>query len=475
MLREDLAGDSHRPQYHFLPPAQWLNDPNGVIYWKGVYHLFYQYNPHGPFHGTIHWGHAASQDLVHWSNLPIALTPTPDSVDEDGCWSGCAINNNGTPIFLYSGNQAGQQLPCLAMGSDDLVQWEKYARNPVIAVPPAELDVVGFRDHCVWQEGEIWYQLIGSGIKGVGGTALLYMSHNLIDWEYMHPLLVGDSSQQTPVWTGSMWECPQLLPLDNNKHILLISVSHQDQTQYAIWLSGSYINHIFIPEQQEMLDGGCFYAPQALVDEQDRRIMWGWLREGRSTEEQLAAGWSGVMSLPRLFSLRSNGVLSVQPVPELTVLRNTHTHYSDLDLSSFAPVLLSDIHADALELIATFEPGDAEAFGLMVRCSPDLREETRIEYNSQFKCITIDRSRASLNQAVEYNEQRTRCELAAHEGVTLHIFLDHSVVEIFVNERVCLSSRIYPTLRESVGVRLFASGGKARLVSLDVWELGAIW
>lgn len=130
--------------------------------------------------------------------------------------------------------------------------------------------------------------------------------------------------------------------------------------------------------------------------------------------------------------------------------------------------------SDALEIIATFEPGDADAFGVIVRCSPDVREETRVEYNNESKCIAIDRSRSSLNEAVEHHGQRTLCEIAAHERVTLHVFLDHSVVEIFANEQVCLSSRIYPTLPESRGVGLFARGGKVWLASLDIWEMTSL-
>ena len=106
--RAALAGDPHRPQYHFLPPANWMNDPNGLIEWSGQLHLFYQYNPHGAFHGTIHWGHAVSQDRVHWEDLPIALAPTPGGLDAGGCWSGCAVDDGGTPTLLYTGHAAGR-------------------------------------------------------------------------------------------------------------------------------------------------------------------------------------------------------------------------------------------------------------------------------------------------------------------------------------------------------------------------------
>lgn len=122
-----LTKDLHRPQYHFLPPANWMNDPNGMIQWRGQYHLFYQYNPAGPFHGTIHWGYAMSPDLVQWRHLPVALAPTPGSADEDGCWSGVAVDHDGIATIIYSGARRGVQRACLATSTDDnLVTWEKH-------------------------------------------------------------------------------------------------------------------------------------------------------------------------------------------------------------------------------------------------------------------------------------------------------------------------------------------------------------
>ena len=161
--RARLAADPHRPQYHFLPPANWMNDPNGLIQWRDHYHLFYQYNPHGPVWGSIHWGHAISDDLAHWRDLPIALEPTPGGVDEDGVFSGCAVDDDGVPSILYTGvrrlaDDSRVELPCLATSSDDeLRTWHKHPHNPVIASPPPGVDVLGFRDHSVWQEDGTWY------------------------------------------------------------------------------------------------------------------------------------------------------------------------------------------------------------------------------------------------------------------------------------------------------------------------------
>src|SRR5437867_11879648 len=142
-----------------------MTDPNGLIHWNGEYHHFNQYNPAGPSHGTIRWGHAASPHLVRWRHLPIALAPTAGGPDEDGCWSGCAVDDNGVPTLIYSGHRAGAQRPCLATSADGLLTWQKHAGNPVIAEPP-DLHLVAFRDHYVWREDGAWYQLMGAGIEG---------------------------------------------------------------------------------------------------------------------------------------------------------------------------------------------------------------------------------------------------------------------------------------------------------------------
>ena len=215
-LREKLAADPQRPRYHFLPPANWMNDPNGLLFWKGKYHIFYQHNPYAPKCDPNHWGHALSEDLVHWTHLPIALAPTPDGPDNVAAGTGCAVDNSGVPTIIYTGFPS--QVQCIATSNDDMITWKKHDGNPVLDSPPKGLEVVGFRDPCVWKEKDDCYMLIGSGIKGIGGTCLLYRSKDLIDWEYLHPLCIGDGKS-----TGDMWECPDFFPL-GNKHVLLVSV-----------------------------------------------------------------------------------------------------------------------------------------------------------------------------------------------------------------------------------------------------------
>ncbi|MBZ0294813.1 MAG: glycoside hydrolase family 32 protein, partial [Anaerolineae bacterium] len=140
-IRKQLAADHQRPQYHFLPPSNWMNDPNGLIQWNGQYHLFYQYNPHGPLWGTIHWGHAISDDLIHWADWPIALTPTLGGPDEAGCFSGCAVNHDGVPTLIYTGTRGERhdiQTQCIATSHDGLLTWETYSGNPVLDAVPDE-------------------------------------------------------------------------------------------------------------------------------------------------------------------------------------------------------------------------------------------------------------------------------------------------------------------------------------------------
>lgn len=473
-VREQVARDPHRPQYHFVPPANWMNDPNGLIQWQGQYHLFYQYNPHGPFWGTIHWGHAMSPDLVHWQHLPIALSPTPGAADEDGCWSGCAVDDNGVPTLIYSGARNGVQRTCLATSTDNLLTWEKHLGNPVIPDPP-NLDLVAYRDHCVWREDGTWYQVIGAGINGVGGTVLLYRSYDLRRWEYLHPLLIGDVQQQEPLWSGSMWECPSFFPL-GDKHVLLVSVWDKERLHYTAYFVGTYADHRFFPERVGKFDFGDhhFYAPQTMLDDQGRRIVFGWIQEARSVEAQKRAGWSGVMSLPREVSLRSDGTLHVAPVRELQQLRGAHDRWTDLPIDQ-TPALLPNIRGDALEIIAEIDPGDAAEVGIKVRAAVDGSEETIIAYDRINNRLLINRQRASLAHDTQQHEQGGLLVLAVDEPLRLHVFIDRSVIEVFANGCVCLTSRVYPRHPESLGVGVFASSGTAQLRVLDMWSMRSIW
>ena len=253
--RNKTSQDPLRPVYHLTTPANWINDPNGPIYFNGEYHMFFQHNPYGSNWGNMSWGHAVSKDLVYWQHLPIALTPNPGSYDKDGVFSGCCVINDGVPTIMYTG--VSPEVQCIARSYDNMRTWVKYEGNPVIPKRPRD-DLEGFRDPFAWKEGNMWYAVIGSGIKNQGGTALLYKSPDTLSWEYMHPLCIG---------FGQNWECPNFFKL-GDKHVLV--VSPHGEVKYSI---GDYKNHTFTPGLWQRMDFGereGFYAPNCLEDENGR-------------------------------------------------------------------------------------------------------------------------------------------------------------------------------------------------------------
>jgi beta-fructofuranosidase len=466
--RQQLAHDRYRPGYHFVTPTNWLNDPNGMIQWGTRYHLFYQHNPHAAKWGDIHWGHAYSDDLVHWHDAPIALAPTPGSPDADGCWSGCIVNDNGVPTMIYTGVQNKRhQRPCLATSDDDLLVWRKYEGNPIIAEPPPGFDPVEFRDHCIWQQDGVWYQLIGSGVPSQGGAVLLYRSHNLREWTFLHALCTGKQEE-----SGEIWECPDFFPVDAEQHMLIVSPTPLRKTFYML---GTYADLRFTPTSLRLLDiGGHLYAPQSLRDQQGRRILIGWSWEGRSQEAQLAAGWAGAMTLPRLIDTHPDGEARFTPAPEVQALRGAHQRWEDTHIASNSSYVL-EAQGDTLELLITFAPNQAERFGVDVLRSPDGAEFTRIVYDRTNQQLQIDRRTSSSNDQDQHDIHSGDLALPPDQPLTLHIFVDRSIIEVFANNRVCATTRVYPTRRDSLGVAVFAEGGAALVNSIDAWRLATIW
>ena len=462
-MREGATDDPARPGYHFTPPANWLNDPNGLIRWDGEYHLFYQYNPAGPFHNTIHWGHAVSDDLRHWEDRPIALTPSPDGPDRHGCWSGCAVDDEGTATVLYTGGDGRNQLPCLATADDDgLDGWSKDPSNPVIESPPAELDVLAtehwaaeFRDHGVWRDGDTWYQVIGTGVTGRGGAALLYASPDLRDWEYEGPLLLGDDGD------GAVWECPEVLDLGD------ASLLHVSNYEDVVYFLGDIVDGEFRMDRQGLLDHGDFYAPQSLRDG-DRLLTWGWLPETRSTGEQWDAGWSGALSLPRVVSLGPDGRLQQRPAEEVTELRTRRCHLDSPASLDAGERHALDAEGQCLELRVDVSLSDASVFEVSVFESDDRAERTAIRYTREDE-VVVDRA-ASSREGVGAADPQRMPVTPYDAPLSLRAFLDRSVIELYANGRHCLTSRVYPDAG-STGLSIAVEGGRATVESLSAWEL----
>ncbi|MGC2403839.1 MAG: glycoside hydrolase family 32 protein [Acidobacteriaceae bacterium] len=334
-LASQLAHDPRRPQFHLLPTHNWMNDPNGPVYFAGLYHMFFQYNPEAPIWGNMSWNHAVSPDMLHWRNYPVAFTMTTGSADAAGCFSGSMLveEHAGKPraYAIYTGvtrdkaketirNEGLRESQCLAW-SDDLLlqQWQKSAQ-PAIPNPPAGLAITGFRDPFMWKEKQAYLMTVGSGVEKRGGCVLLYRSTNLMDWEYLHPLASGSwngTPTPNPVDDGEMWECPDFFPLDGG-HVLIYSTMGK-----VFWQSGLFDQETlrFKANKSGELDVGAFYAPKTQLDAEGRRILWGWIPERRSQAEMLKAGWSGMMSLPRLLHLESDGTLRMQILPQTEVLR----------------------------------------------------------------------------------------------------------------------------------------------------------
>lgn len=476
-LRAAVADDRHRPRYHFTPPANWLNDPNGLLQYDGTYHLFYQYNPAGPVHGSIHWGHATSTDLIHWDDQPVALMPSKDGPDWCGCYSGSAVRGEEGPVAMYTGITATNQSVCLAKAAgSDIAQWKKSPRNPVIEGPPDDFDVrstdrvaqeYDFRDPSLWHEDGKWYILIGTGTTTGEGRVLLYKSENLVDWNSLGPLTVDGAED-----TGAMWECPEWFPLEERDLLHVSDYSHRavDRAGVPYFLGDFDLDAAkFTVTASGWLDGGRFYAPQSFQDDDERRMIFGWLPESRTASKRWEAGWGGVMSLPRVVSLTDGGErLTVRPASAVRELRDRHRSFEEIPLENGVDRL--NVGGRRLELSATFSLHGASEVGLVVRRSPNGEEQTVIRYRPDPGMVVLDRSESSL-ETEDHREalEEMSVDVASDDDITLRIFVDHSVVETFVNDRTAITGRVYPTRRDSLGIAAYADGD-ARL-DLDAWTL----
>lgn len=460
-MSQDLNKDPHRPAFHFLPPRNWMNDPNGLIHFRGEYHLFYQHNPDAAVPRNIVWGHAASRDLVYWKHLPIALRPDKP-YDKDGVWTGCMVDDNGTPTAVYTG--VHPEVQCIAT-SKDMTSWEKAPENPVIAAPPPGMQVTGFRDPYVWRSRDWWYAVVGSGIKDVGGAILLYRSKDLRHWQYLQPAAVGEKSA-----TGEMWECPNFFPL-GRKWVLWVSPIPFGRTIYFV---GSFREQRFVPEYQGEMDlGGCFYAPQAFRDTRGRRILFGWLWETRPEEQVRESGWAGVMSLPRQVTLGTDGCLRFQPVGEMRALRQQSVRLNAQVLGDTLPI--KGVRGEQCEMVVEIDPMRADHCGVRIAHDPEGEQQTLIVYCRSEASLSIDRTRSSLTDGVAKDVRSAPLVLQPNETLKLHLFVDHSVVEVYANEHTCLTTRVYPQGDGGYTPFLYAQGGNAQLLRLQAWNLKGVW
>jgi len=448
-----------------------MNDPNGPIFFRGRYHMFHQYNPQAAVWGNMNWAHATSVDMIHWKHDPIALSPTPGGPDRDGVFSGSAVLDSNRPTVIYTavapppsdaegtlrdGVHTWRETQCLAVAQDDNLRVWKKLPDPVISTPPAGLAVTGFRDPCVWREGNLWMLILGSGVAHKGGAILLYSSPDLRNWTYLHPLVEGsptDIKSVNPVDSGEMWECPDFFPL-GSKHVMLISTMGKVR-----WKAGTYANQRFTPEKEGVVDWGSYYAAKSMLDAGGNRILWGWIPEARPDADLIAAGWAGAMSLPRVLAVSSENELQMSIAAEAQQLRGAHVGFTPETTLVARRKLLDSFRIDdlAAELVLEFRP--KAAFSIQLQS----------ENGTAF--ATISCTDRSGSREVRINNVRAQLSGNSESALSLHLFVDGSVLEGFINKTISLTARIY---RIPVGPLRVKIEGDAELVSFDAWKMISI-
>jgi beta-fructofuranosidase len=433
-LEVKLAADPMRPQFHLLPAKNWMNDPNGPIYFNGHYHMFFQYNPLAPTWGDMSWNHAISSDMLHWSHLPIALRPTPNSPDAYGCFSGSALQVDKRVYAFYTGTKEStpelatirdgqnkiQESQCLAWSDDPkLITWTKDPQ-PIVPLPPEGMKVTGFRDPSAWKQGAWYYMTVGSGVAKIGGCVLLYRSKDLKNWDYLHELTNGSwngTPTANPCDDGEMWECPEFFALDGG-HVLIYSTLGK-----VFWQSGILddVNMKFKGIKTGLLDLDAFYAPKTQLDASGRRILWGWIPERRTAAAMRDAGWSGMMSLPRVMNLDKDGALRIQALPETATLRA-----GVVPQEKSSAGVHRVLQQASGELICIGAKGKSFDFTL----STDSAELLHVGYSADRHTFVADGK---------------EIELEPSDEPTLHAFVDGSVIELIVSQRIGYTKRFYYT------------------------------
>lgn len=481
--RRRLSSDPYRPAYHFSPPQNVMNDPNGLCFWQGRWHLFYQYRPRGA-EDRVHWGHTVSDDLIHWKDLPLALYPDT----EKDCYSGQTLVEDDRVIAIYHGTESGN---AIATASDPLLlNWRKHPNNPVIPIVPIDENGLPYRvfDPCIWKQDDgYYYALSGTYKDGARGEDCqgidhLFRSKDLSQWEHIGALLEDTffaergEDQAVPVF----WHLSDIEGEPSGKHMLLL-FSHKRSGRCYI---GDYDpdTHEFAPDMHQRINYGSYtvgslHAPSAALGPDGRFTAIFNVKEGKPP-----AGWDDIMSLPRHYWLADGGTLGMAVAGDVESLRYDHRQVEPMSISANSEVLLDGVGGKTVEIQATIEPGNAREVGLYVLRSSDGAERTRISLypqdNRRFDTgsLQIDGAEASLSPDVfARTPEQGPIKMAQDEPLRLRIFIDRSIVEVFANDRQCLTLRVYPQREDSAGVSVFARGSSARLASFDIWRMRSIW
>ncbi len=489
MIKEAFK-EVFRPQFHFTPAANWMNDPNGMVYYQGEYHLCYQYHPNGTTWGPMHWGHAVSKDLVHWEHLPVALEPDEngfvfsgsvvvDYHDTSGFFSGgSGLVAIFTHADTYPNSETPRQRQSIAYSLDKGRTWEKYEGNPVLS----DEEIIDFRDpKVIWHEGTKKWTLV----LAAGDHIRIYLSSNLKEWSFASQFGKDEGSHD------GVWECPDLfeLPVDGDeeykKWVLIVSLGDNpnipegSRTQYFIGdFDGETYSNDHSKDTILWLDHGRDnYAGVTWSDMTDgRRVFIGWMSNWKYANVTPTSTWRSAMTIPRTLSLSTfadDVRLTQQPVEEIRSLRQEKYKCQDRQIEP-GQNLLSDVEGDLFEIVAEFEVGNASEFGFKLRKSAE--EETVVGYNALDSTLYIDRERSGI---VDFNpafgcmhDTQLRPD---NRRIQMQIFLDWSSIEVFANKgKLVMTDLIFPDSK-SQGLELFSVGGSTRLIRLEVYTLESIY
>jgi sucrose-6-phosphate hydrolase SacC (GH32 family) len=450
-LREHLLADPYRPGYHFvIPEGRCMPfDPNGAIFWKGRYHLFYIFQDQRGHN----WGHVSSTDLFHWRHHPTDLV--------SGMFSGnCFINKDGRPTMCY--HQVGQGNAMAVAMDDALDTWKKLESNPITPeTEPGDPHHGKYRswDPYGWAEGDTYYAIFGGKRPAIATADSLAGP-----WRYVGDLMAGSVAG---VSINEDVSCADFFPF--GKEHMLLCISHRLGCRYYL---GAWKDEAFHPRFHEQMSwtDNSFFAPESLLDDRGRRIMWAWIFDRPGFKTRMDYGWSGTMSLPRVLWPGEDGSLRMSVPEEIERLRYNAKTMTNVTVEADAETVLKDIRGNSLELELELHPQNAGQFGVKVCCSPDGVEQTPVFYDAKEKKLKIDTRASSLNESPK-NVEAGPLALEAGEPLRLRVFVDRSVVEVFANDRQAVMRRVYPSREDSVGVTIFSTGGPARATKINAWEM----
>jgi beta-fructofuranosidase len=422
--------DPDRPVYHFRPPANWTNDPNGTLFYRGWHHLFYQLNPFEPRLGSQHWGHARSRDLVNWEHLPIAIWPSQEKGERAIYSGGAVIASDGRPRLLYT--SIGQPQPeqwLVEPKDDDLFVWQKSPRNPVLTqAAHASGPIAQWRDPFLFKEDGTTYMVCGGGTAAGRAQVQLYSAAkpDLTEWKHLGAIF------QTLDREVRNFECPNLFPL-GGKWVMIVSPNRVCE----YWIGDLNISRMqFIPTSHGVLDAGDAYASNISVDNQGRTLLWLW---GRTSTPQ-GKGWGSVIALPRVISIGGDGYLRQRPAPEFETLRGALKTFPGAGLEEPLPVEAS---TDCAEIEAEFS--GSGTYGLELRKQAD--GKPGIVVSMQGAYLNVGSARAFVG-----NAERHR----------LRIFLDKRSIEVFVDDGVTALYNWFDAKEKDLGISAFGQAGTGR-------------